>query len=181
MRTWTKAVLVVVFVAAISGAAIVVVQKPQLPQPCKGVETFSPLTDSVAEQTLSKDYQNVYKFRSIPDSVKHSISVINGGEVAMVDPGEEMSTDAILPGVPNNRLIFAGIRNDAAMVIFEHGAFVGSLHAVVISCSGTPSEWAAIIKDRDVKDIPSLQRAIAAHRYTAWKDLTRPVLPSIPR
>lgn len=66
------------------------------------------------------------------ESVKGSFCNIEkcnfvGVKFDMVNSGEAMSTDALIPGVPNKRLRFAALNDDSAIVFYEWGGYAVSV------------------------------------------------------
>jgi hypothetical protein len=41
----------------------------------------------------------------------------------MVNPGDTMSTDYMIEGVPNKRLVFAALNKASASVVYERGGY----------------------------------------------------------
>ena len=119
---------------------------------------------------LSSDFRIIRSVQQIPSVVKQDFPSPYGAErFAMVDPGREMSTDMILPGVPNKRLVFAGVADSTVVVVFELGGFAGTVHVAVLSYGKSRGVWGAALDDYSVHDIGGLKAAVELGRFKTWK------------
>jgi hypothetical protein len=85
----------------------------------------------------SADFMVVTNLRYLPSRVKESFCNVEdcdyvGIKFDMVNPGETMSTDYILPGVPNKRLVFAALNKDSAIVVYEKGGYANLLRTTIL-------------------------------------------------
>src|SRR5262249_11847579 len=103
-------------------------------------------------------------FRQIPPAVLSSfVNLIRqeGTKPPMVNPGEEMSTDMILPGVPSRRLIFAAINTSSAAIVYEQGGFVGSVRAAIFDFANQTDSITGL--NPKVRGLQDLRKALT-HR-----------------
>jgi hypothetical protein len=105
------------------------------------------------DKLMHENFLVVTEVRKLPESVKASFCNIEqcnlvGVKFDMVNPGETMSTDYIIPGVPNKQLRFAALNSDSAIVFYERGGYASQLcvafrHDGPIPLSpGTPTAFA---------------------------------------
>ena len=80
-----------------------------------------------------------------------------------------MSTDYIIPGVPSRRLVFAGIGEDAAVLVYEQGGFANTLNAAVFSYGKGRGAWIATLNGRSVSDLPTLKAAVESGQFRTWE------------
>ena len=117
------------------------------------------------------DFRIVHRVQQIPKAVQQGFTVLSHEQFSMVNPGQEMSTDMILPGVPNKRLVFAGIGKDTAVLVFEQGGYVGSVHAAVFEYLGQGGIWGAKLGFPRVTDLQTLRAVIEKGRYSNWESV----------
>jgi hypothetical protein len=80
-----------------------------------------------------------------------------------------MSTDYIIPGVPTRRLVFAGIGEDAAVLVYEQGGYANTFNAVVFSYTGGGRTWIATLDGDSVNDVPTLEAAVESGQFRPWE------------
>lgn len=124
------------------------------------------LSTAEVEQILQDNFIVVRKVSLVPDGVKQDYAVVADQRFWMVNPGRAMSTDAIIPGIPNKRLIFAGVSGKDDVLVFEVGAFADSLVAIVGSHGNGGGTWVARLNDYSVHDVVSLTTAIKNGQFT---------------
>jgi hypothetical protein len=95
----------------------------------------------------------------------------------MVNTGQMMSNDYILRGVPNKRLIVAGVADQKAVLIYLQGGYVDIVNVAVFSHGEHPGWWGARITDYRVKEISHLKRALAAGQFELWTELSNSPQP----
>ena len=131
----------------------------------------APLTTPDVQRILRGDFQIVRRVRQVPVAVQQAFTVLSDEAFEMVNPGQEMSTDMILPGVPDKRLIFAGLGNHTAVLVFEQGGYVGSVRAAIFDYVHTGGAWGAVLDDPRVTDIATLRTVIEKGHYTKWETM----------
>src|SRR5438874_6776585 len=72
------------------------------------------LVKSEIENLLAGRYELVHRVRQIPPVLKQSFTNFTGLPFDMNDPGDPLSTDAIISGVPSRQLIFAAVGKRSA-------------------------------------------------------------------
>lgn len=76
----------------------------------------------------------------------------------MVNPGETMSTDYILSGVPNKRLVFAALNKNSAIIVYEQGGFANTLRATILDFKDLKS-WDTTL-DHRIRNLGDLRTAL---------------------
>jgi hypothetical protein len=84
----------------------------------------------------------------------------------MVNPGGEMSTDMIVPGLPSRRLMFAAINNGSAAIVYEHGGFVGTVRAAIFDFTNQTDSVTGL--NSNVRDLQDLRKALT-HRQPSLR------------
>jgi hypothetical protein len=135
---------------------------PPLPQ---GART---LNIAEVEKILFADFTLIRRVQQIPAAVRADYTAVANEPFEMVNPGQRRSTDAITPGVPNKELVFAGISDNNAVLIFKRGGLFDTTNVAVFSHRGTGGLWTARIDDNTVQDIAGLRNAIRNRRFEAW-------------
>jgi hypothetical protein len=107
----------------------------------------------------------VRRERQIPDSIKQSFTNVTGLPFDMNDPGDPMSTDYIIPGVPTRQLVFAGVGDDSAVIVYEQGGYANRPSVVAFSWIAGGSAWWAFLDDRPPRDIPSIKRVLQESKF----------------
>jgi hypothetical protein len=132
----------------------------------------APMSLAQLDKLMHENFVTVTDVRKIPESVKRSFCNIEkcnfvGVKFDMVNPSEAMSTDYIMPGVPNKRLRFAALNGDSAIVFYEWGGFVGQLCVTVFDFRNRRS-WGASLKIFRVNTLEQLRTAISDRQFTQW-------------
>jgi hypothetical protein len=129
------------------------------------------LSTADVQRIVQGDFRIVRRVQQIPTAVRQGFTLLSHDQFSMANPGHEMSTDMILPGVPNKRLVFAGIGTDTAVLVFEQGGFVGKVHATVLAYSPRGGTWGAMLDDYNVTDLHTLRAVIEKGRYKTWESM----------
>jgi hypothetical protein len=124
------------------------------------------LSTAEVEKILQDAFTVVRKVSLVPDAVKKDYSLIAQQPFRMVNPGQAMSTDAIIPGVPNKALVFAGVSGKHDVLLFEVGGLADSFVVIVASHDSNGGVWSARLKDYSVHDPQSLATAIMRNQFT---------------
>jgi hypothetical protein len=132
----------------------------------KGTHT---LTTSEVEDLLTANFKIDQKVQQIPAPLKRDYTALANEPFEMVNPGQEMSTDDIIPGVPNKKLVLVGLADQSAVLIFIRGGYVDTINAAVFSHKGTGGMWGATIEDYSVRDIQTLRNAVHNGRFKVWQ------------
>jgi hypothetical protein len=101
----------------------------------------------------------------VPLALKQSFTNLTGLPFDMNDPGRPMSTDYIISGVPSRRLVFAGVGDNVAVILYEQGGYVDTLNATVFSYVNGGGAWGAILDNRSVDSVSALKAAVGNGRF----------------
>jgi hypothetical protein len=127
------------------------------------------LAQSEIENLFADHYTVVRHIRQIPPVLKESFSNVTGLPFDMNNPGDPMSTDAIIHA-PSRQLIFAAIGQQSAILVYEQGSFASFPCAVIFSRTGAAA-WIAI-DDYMPRDIAALRRSVHEARFSPMKPNT---------
>ena len=83
----------------------------------------------------------------------------------MNDPGEPISMDSMIPGVPSRRLVFAAVGDHSAALVYGQGGSTDTLNAPVFSYANDGGAWAAIADDRSIDRVSALRTAVRNGRF----------------
>jgi len=124
------------------------------------------------DKLMRENFVIVTDVRKLPESVKASFCNIEkcnfaGVKFDMVNPGEAMSTDYIIPGVPNKRLRFAALNGDSAIVFYEWGGYADQACVTAFDFRERTS-WGASLKVFRVNTLERLRTAISDRQFTPW-------------
>jgi hypothetical protein len=163
--------LAIVVIAAIAFA--VTLYRARIPAPTFSVspiqETARSLTHSEVENLLGSQFVVVRRVRQVPSVLKQSFTNFTDLPFDMNDPGERIGTDFIVPGVPSRRLVFVGVGDNIALVVYDQGGYATTRNAVVFSYVNGGGAWGALLNDRSVDDVSALRMAIAHGRFHTWE------------
>lgn len=163
-------VLTALFVAVIAGSAWFIAARrvPSLdfgPIP-KGAPVLAQLE---IESLLADHYTVIRHVRQVPLVLKESFSNVTSLPFDMNNPGDPMSTDAIIHA-PSRQLIFGAVGKQSAILVYEQGSFASFPCAVIFSRTGAAA-WIAI-DDYRPKDIAALRRSVHEARFSPMKPNT---------
>jgi hypothetical protein len=124
------------------------------------------------DKLMHDNFVIVTDIRKLPESVKASFCNVEhcnfaGVKFDMVNPGEAMSTDYMIPGVPNKRLGFAGLNSDSAIVLYEWGGYADQLCVTAFDFREHTS-WGANLKVRQVNTLEQLRTAVSDRQFAQW-------------
>lgn len=124
------------------------------------------------DKLIREDFVVVTDVRNLPESVKVSFCNIEkcnfvGVKFDMVNPGETMSTDYIIPKVPNKQLRFGALNDHSAIVFYKWGGFADQLCVTAFDFREHTS-WGASLKVFRVNTLDQLRTAISARQFTQW-------------
>ncbi|MBS1803732.1 MAG: hypothetical protein JST28_10225 [Acidobacteria bacterium] len=126
------------------------------------------LTSAEVDEILSANFQVIRRVQQIPPEVKADYTTLSNEPFTMVNPGQKRSTDGIIPGVPNKKLVLVGLAGERAVLIFKRGGLEDTTNAAVFSHRGNGGVWTARLRDNSVQDIPTLRDAVHSHRFEPW-------------
>jgi hypothetical protein len=88
----------------------------------------------------------------------------------LANPGEEISSDVLIPGKSSRRLVLLAISNDSAVLFYEQGGFAGAFNAVVFWFgSGGRGRGGTLQRGPIPHDVSSLKEAIQSGNFRPWK------------
>jgi hypothetical protein len=124
------------------------------------------LAQSEIENLLADHYTVVRHVRQVPLALKESFSNVTNLPFDMNNPGDPMSTDAVIHE-PSRQLIFGAVGKQSAILVYEQGSFASFPCAVIFSRTGAAA-WIAI-DDYEPKDIAALRRSVHEARFSPMK------------
>jgi hypothetical protein len=130
------------------------------------------LSQQEVEGLLAKQFKIIWRVRQVPQAIKQSFSNVAGFPFRFADPGEPMSNDDMSSGGPSRRLVFVGLGDRVAVLVYEQGGFVNSFIAVIFSYVDRGSAWAATSYSA-VRDITGLRRVVHSERFQVLESLPR--------
>ena len=166
------------------GVATIAVHRHRVGQPVaiaqlydgiRPLPTNAPRIPALAlSQIVNADFKVVTNLRFVPSPVKDSFCNIErcnymGVKFDMVNPGDAMSTDYIIPRVPNKRLVFAALNKESAIVVYERGGYANFLCATILDFRDG-SAWRSTLNNHNVKDMHDLRAALAEEKYIDQRD-----------
>jgi len=126
------------------------------------------LTIAEVEEILRADFIEFHTVEEIPRTVKLDYTALTGNKFEMVNPGHARSTDVIIPGLPNKELVFVGLADQSAVLIFRRGGLADTINLAVFSHKGNGGMWGVRIDDYSVHDMSRLRDALQNGRFEAW-------------
>jgi hypothetical protein len=129
------------------------------------------------DKLMRENFVIVTDVGKLPESVKGSFCNIEkcnfvGVKFDMVNPGEAMSTDYIIPGVPNKQLRFAALNSDSAIVLYKLGGYADQ-ECVTAFGFREHTSWGATLKVFHVNSLDQLRTAISGRQFTQWSPSDR--------
>jgi hypothetical protein len=125
----------------------------------KGAPT---LTQADIERLLSDPFRLTRRVRQVPLVLRESFANVTGLPFDMNNPGDPMSTDVIIHA-PSRQLIFAGVSDQSAVIVYEQGSFASFPAAVVFSKAGKAA-W-ILIDDYVPTNVYDLRRSVHAANF----------------
>jgi hypothetical protein len=121
------------------------------------------------DKLMHENFVIVTDVRKLPESVKGSFCNVEkcnfvGVKFDMVNPGEVMSTDYIIPGVPNKQPGFAALNGDSAIVFYKRGGYADQLCVTAFDFRQHTS-WGASLKVFRVNTLEQLRTAISDGQF----------------
>lgn len=101
------------------------------------------LSNADTEELFGQSFRFVHHVRQIPSAIKQSFVNTTGLPFDMNNPGDRLSGDLIVAGVPSRQLLFSGTGQDTAFVVWKQGGFGDTFHVVVFSFAGKGGQWKA--------------------------------------
>ncbi len=128
------------------------------------------LTIAEVEEILSANFTEFRTVDEIPRTVKLDYTALTGNKFEMENPRHARSTVVIIPGLPNKELVFVGLADQTAVLIFRKGGIADTINLAVFSHKGNRGMWGVRIDDYSVHDISGLRDALQKGKFEAWGD-----------
>ncbi len=117
-----------------------------------------------------EQFRAIRQVSQIPQVVKESFSNFTGFPFDLANPGEEISSDMMIPGKTSRRLVFLGLSDDSAVLFYEQGGFAGTFNTVVFWFREGGRDWGASLEHGPIpKDISSLRAAVQSGKFHVWE------------
>ena len=87
----------------------------------------------------------------------------------MANAGQQVSTDAMIPGVPNKQLVLVGLSDRTDVVFYTEFGFISWDRLMVFSHKNPVGVWEAEITNHSVDDIPGLRIAMQKGEFKSGK------------
>lgn len=116
-------------------------------------------------------FRVIRRIGEIPPVVKESFSNFTKLPFDLADPGEEISTDMIIPGKSSRRLVFLGLSDDSAVLFYEQGGYIDSFNTVIFWFGNGGRGWGATLERAPIpQDISTFRAAVQSGKFHAWDD-----------
>lgn len=121
----------------------------------------STLNEVDIEKVLGVEQFHVFRrVRQVPNVVKESFSNFTRIPFDLVDPGEQMRSDEIAtPAKSSRRLVFLGLSEDSAVLVYEQGGYTDVCNIAVFWYGDGGHGWVATL---DYLPIPQNTAALKA-------------------
>ncbi len=128
------------------------------------------LNEANIEKLLGVERFHVFRrVRQVPIAVKESFSNFTDLPFNLADPGEEISSDVMIPGKSSRRLVFLGLSGDSVVLFYEQGGFAGAYNCVVFWFEDGGRDWGANLERGPIpKDVSSLRAAVLHRNFHTW-------------
>jgi hypothetical protein len=108
--------------------------------------------------------------KEVPPVVMKSFSNFSQHPFDLANPGEEISSDALIPGRSSRRLVFLAISDDSAVLFYEQGGFYSTFNAVVFWFGSGGHGWGGTLERGPIPhDVSSFREAIQSGNFRPWK------------
>jgi hypothetical protein len=129
------------------------------------------LNGADVEKILGVDqFRVIRRVNEVPPVVMKSFTNFSRNPFDLANPGEEISSDVLIPGKSSRRLVFLAISSDSAVLFYEQGGFAGTFNAVVFWFGGGGRGWGGTLeRGLTPHDVSSLKAAIQNGNVHPWK------------
>jgi mono/diheme cytochrome c family protein len=156
-------------------AYVLSLKRPANP-PESSTTVLHKLSEAEKTHTLDRDFSIEKEVSRLPDGLKSAfVSLAKMPDFKMANPGEKFqATDVIEAGLPDRRLIFAGISKDRYFIHYEKGGVYHAFYEVVfdVSPDGKVSFLWGGSGTRAAKDLAELRTLISSKAFsdgsTSW-------------
>jgi hypothetical protein len=129
------------------------------------------LNEADIEKILAVENFRVFRrVHQVPVAIRESFSNFTEFPFDLLDPGEQISSDDLTSGKSSRRLVFLGLNDDSAVLVYEQGGFADACEALVFWYGDGGHGWAANVGCR-ARDITSLREVIRKRDFSTWKGI----------
>lgn len=128
-------------------------------------ETYLILPRAEVQNLLSGDCTTIHASKELPDSIMNAFATMTHTKpFALADPNANFnSTEMIVPGIPQRRLVLAGRCQDRWFIEYEHGGRAKTVALMVLKAN--PDQSVTFLWGRQLKttasDLPQLRTTLA--------------------
>lgn len=171
MQRATKLVLTALALAAIGWSVSHRVKVDLRPDVNPVPRNAATLNGADVEKILGVErFRVVRRINEVPLVVRQSFSNFAQNPFDLANPGEEISSDVLIPGKSSRRLVFLAISEDSAVLFYEQGGFADWFNVVVFWFDGGGRGWGATLERGPIPhDVSSLKAAIQSGNFRPWK------------
>ena len=175
MRSKGKLILLgIVTVVGVSGLIVWSLAFRSIPDfKAQPVPTNAPtLNQADIEKVLGVEhFRVVRRVRQVPNVVKESFFNFTRIPFDLVDPGEQMRSDDMTTAAKSSRrLVFLGLSEDSAVLVYEQGGFADVCNIVVFWFEEGGRGWAANLDYYPIpRDISTLKAVIQKGKFHTWE------------
>lgn len=129
------------------------------------------LNQADVEKILGVEKFRVFRrVRQVPIAVKESFSNFTGFPFDLVDPWQAIGTDDMSLGKSSRRLVFLGLSDDSAVLVYEQGGFANAFITLVFWFGDTGQGWGATLEYGSIpEDLSDLRKVIRTGKFRAWQ------------
>lgn len=115
-------------------------------------------------------FRVIRRVNEVPPVVMKSFTNFSQSPFDLANPGEEISTDLLIPGKSSRRLVFLAISDDSAVLFYEQGSFANTFNAVVLWFGDGGHGWGGTLERGPIPhSLSSLKEAIQRGNFHPWK------------
>jgi hypothetical protein len=171
--TGKRILLGIMAIVAVAGVIVWFLYSHSIPEfNAKPVPKNAPtLNEADIEKVLGvEQFRVVRRVRQVPIAVKESFSNFTELPFDLANPGEQISSDSIIRGKSSRRLVFLGLSEDSAVLVYEQGGFVGTCATVIFWFGDGGRGWGATLDYGPIpKDISSLKAVVQRGQFHTWE------------
>jgi hypothetical protein len=130
------------------------------------------LNEADIEKVLGvKQFYVVRRVRQVPNVVKESFSNFTRIPFDLVDPAEQMiSDDMTTPAKSSRRLVFLGLSEDSAILVYEQGGLADVCNIAVFWYGDGGRGWVATLDYLPIPtNIAALKAVIQKGKFHVWE------------
>jgi len=117
-------------------------------------------------------FRIIRQVNQVPAVVKESFSNFTGQPFDLVDPPKEIQHDYVVPERSRRRLVFLGLSDDSAVIVYEEGGYVDECKTVVFWFGNGGLDWGATLQRGPIpEDISNLRAAVHSGKFHVWEGM----------